>query len=340
MFPGTSTIFKAYHNHKSIVDKARAIFKTFGGVDVTLRSADGEKVRVIELEAKGFRSVMEEFLEYKEEDGKGYWALKAEHYELREGKLRSSQKGPQLFLQKLIDWRIPHQINETEEKYEIRFPAGDISLSSKRKQADTIILAHGSGLPSTAFKQLAFYYLLRGFDVVLLDFRGFGKRGGHLTDTKCKLDMDAVYQYLTEKKGKSPEHITAHGYCMGAAFAADLASRRAGVNLVLDRPFSEIREATKKSFLPRVIAQRVPRRIVEMDNRKALETVSGHVLTVYSEKDERISKEDTFSLCNSKSLKSMKSVSFVPSFTQGHEGFWLSEEKTVRCFETFLSKVT
>ncbi|HUE04858.1 MAG TPA: alpha/beta hydrolase [Bryobacteraceae bacterium] len=76
-----------------------------------------------------------------------------------------------------------------------------------------------------------------GSSVLIVDYRGYGKSGGRPTERGLYRDADAAYDHLTGI-GYGPGQIVAHGESMGAAVAADLASRRACVGLILECPFT------------------------------------------------------------------------------------------------------
>ena len=50
-------------------------------------------------------------------------------------------------------------------------------------------------------------------------------------------DIDAAYDYLTNKLNIPPDHIILHGFSLGGAIAADLASRRPVGGLILESTF-------------------------------------------------------------------------------------------------------
>jgi abhydrolase domain-containing protein 17 len=50
-------------------------------------------------------------------------------------------------------------------------------------------------------------------------------------------DIDAAYEYLTNELHVQPDHIILHGFSLGGAIAADLASRRSVGGLILESTF-------------------------------------------------------------------------------------------------------
>lgn len=79
----------------------------------------------------------------------------------------------------------------------------------------TVLIAQGSGINYPAYKSLAFEYLLRGMNVMMVDFRGYGESTGSPTSHKTKLDLEAAYQYLSSVKHLQPHDLVVHGHCLG-----------------------------------------------------------------------------------------------------------------------------
>lgn len=81
-----------------------------------------------------------------------------------------------------------------------------------------------------------------GYNVLVTDYRGFGKSGGKLTgETKMYADAREVYAYALQL-GYPPGNIILYGYSMGTAMAAYLASTHPAKALVLESAYSSIPE--------------------------------------------------------------------------------------------------
>jgi fermentation-respiration switch protein FrsA (DUF1100 family) len=75
-----------------------------------------------------------------------------------------------------------------------------------------------------------------GSDLLLIDYRGYGKSEGKPTEAGIYRDADAAYDYLVEA-GYRPERLVIYGESLGTAAAVDLASRRDCAGVVLEAPF-------------------------------------------------------------------------------------------------------
>lgn len=88
----------------------------------------------------------------------------------------------------------------------------------------TILLLHGNTGNLSGLAPDAAFLRERGFDVFLIDYRGYGKSDGEtLDEATVKLDGAAALRYLTAERGVDPATIALFGYSLGTTVATDLA---------------------------------------------------------------------------------------------------------------------
>ena len=97
-----------------------------------------------------------------------------------------------------------------------------------------------------------------GYDVVMVDYRGFGKSTGKRTEKGIKEDLQRVYDKLKAKVDQ--KHIVIYGRSMGSGFATKLASTNNPRLLILESPYYSMMRMAKRyiPFLPISIAIRFP----------------------------------------------------------------------------------
>jgi len=79
-------------------------------------------------------------------------------------------------------------------------------------------------------------------NVLVADYRGFGKSGGEMRGQKTMYkDAESIYDYAISL-GYAPENIILYGYSMGTAPALHLAAIRPAKKLILESPYSSIKE--------------------------------------------------------------------------------------------------
>ena len=89
-------------------------------------------------------------------------------------------------------------------------------------------------------------------DVLLFDYRGYGRSGGSPDEEGTYRDARAAWQYLAETRGTPTERLILFGESLSAAVVLDLAISRPCRALVLESPFTSIRDmaAAVVPFLP------------------------------------------------------------------------------------------
>jgi len=87
----------------------------------------------------------------------------------------------------------------------------------------TVLLLHGNGGDLTGVKGDALYLQKHGFDVLAIDYRGYGKSEGESRDeVTLKLDGDAAMRYLTAGRGVDAANIALLGQSLGTTVAAEI----------------------------------------------------------------------------------------------------------------------
>lgn len=89
-------------------------------------------------------------------------------------------------------------------------------------------------------------------DVLLFDYRGFGRSSGKPNEAGTYEDVRAAYGYLVEQRGIDEGRIVLFGQSLGAAVALQLATEVDPRALVLEAPFTSVRDMASEvyPFLP------------------------------------------------------------------------------------------
>jgi fermentation-respiration switch protein FrsA (DUF1100 family) len=89
-----------------------------------------------------------------------------------------------------------------------------------------------------------------GFEVLGVDYRGYGLSGGSPSEHAFYADAQAVVAYCRDKLGWKPERIVVHGRSLGGAAAARLAARNPVAAVIVENAFvSAYRVMTIKPVL-------------------------------------------------------------------------------------------
>ncbi len=121
-------------------------------------------------------------------------------------------------------------------------------LHFKVQQPQGLILyLHGNTRSIKGWAKYAKDFYRYQYDVVLVDYRGFGKSTGKRSEDEMLGDMQFVYETLT--KTYPENHMIVYGRSMGSGFATKLASDNKPRYLILDAPYFSFRKTVER-FLP------------------------------------------------------------------------------------------
>jgi hypothetical protein len=77
-----------------------------------------------------------------------------------------------------------------------------------------------------------------GLDVLIFDYRGYGRSEGEVSEQGTYLDAQAAWRYLTDGRRISEKNIVLFGRSLGAAIAAQLATRHNPSALIMESGFT------------------------------------------------------------------------------------------------------
>jgi fermentation-respiration switch protein FrsA (DUF1100 family) len=133
-------------------------------------------------------------------------------------------------------WRVPPGAEEVwfETSDGVRL-YGWLFRATSRPAPATIVYFHGNGGNLSYCGWVGESFKARGFDVLLFDYRGYGRSGGSMEDERgLYADADAAYDFVTKGRGVPAREVVLYGQSLGTAAAADVASRRECGALVLE----------------------------------------------------------------------------------------------------------
>jgi fermentation-respiration switch protein FrsA (DUF1100 family) len=117
----------------------------------------------------------------------------------------------------------------------------------------TVLLCHGNG--GNISHRLDRVLLMQArlhVDVLLFDYRGYGRSDGRPDEEGTYRDARAAYKYLRDERVVAPARLVLFGESLGSAVALQLALEREARGLVLESPFTSIPEMARAAypFLP------------------------------------------------------------------------------------------
>lgn len=159
------------------------------------------------------------------------------------------------------------------------------------ESAPHIIYFHGNGGNINVVGWLGEALSSRGFNVLLFDYRGYGRSEGSARDEQgIYQDADAAYDYLLKERGAKPEQLVLYGQSLGTAAATDLASRRPCRALILESGLSSASDMASLvlPWVPKWVHRYGRNRL---ESARKLERVRAPVLIAHGGRDRTIPVE-------------------------------------------------
>jgi uncharacterized protein len=146
-----------------------------------------------------------------------------------------------------------------------------------------ILYFHGNTRSIKGWAKYAKDFYRYHYDVVLVDYRGFGKSTGRKSEKEMLNDVQVVYDTLAVQYREN--HLIVYGRSLGSGFAAKLASDNSPRYLILDSPYYNFTKAVQR-FIPVLPMRYVLRYRLGTD--KWLGKVKCHTYIIHGSKDRLI----------------------------------------------------
>lgn len=143
-----------------------------------------------------------------------------------------------------------------------------------------IFYMHGNSRSIKGWAKYAQDFYRYNYNVVLLDYRGFGKSTGKRSEKEIINDMQFVYNKLAAQY--SEQHLIVYGRSIGSGFATKLASDNNPRYLILDAPYYNFQKVVER-FLPFLPMRYVLRYKLRSD--KWIINVKCHTYILHGTKD-------------------------------------------------------
>ena len=146
-----------------------------------------------------------------------------------------------------------------------------------------VLYLKGNSKSIKGWGKFAVDFTRHGYDVIMVDYRGFGKSSGKRSQKAIKRDLQYVYDKIREQVAE--KYIILYGRSLGSGFATKLASMNNPKMLILDAPYYSLTKVTGRymPFMPLSIIMRYP-----MPTYKWLKYVNCPVHIIHGTKDNLI----------------------------------------------------
>ena len=149
----------------------------------------------------------------------------------------------------------------------------------------TVLFLHGNaGNISHRIDSIEIFNAL-GFDVFIIDYRGYGQSEGKVSEQGAYLDAQAAYRFLVGERGIDPSRVVIFGRSLGGAIAAQLAATNEAGALIVESSFTSAADMAAElyPFLPARLLLRL-----EFPVAEHVAAATAPVLIVHARDDEII----------------------------------------------------
>lgn len=201
-----------------------------------------------------------------------------------------------------------------------------------KKGADlTLLFLHGNGGNiSHRIDSIKIFNSL-GMNVLIFDYRGYGKSGGNATEQNTYDDARSAWDYLVKNKKVKAEDIIIFGRSLGGAIAANLGSTLKPRGMILESTFTSAKEFASDVY------PFVPKSLIHFTygTTKYLKDINYPILVVHSKDDDIVPYkhgEAVFKNAN-------EPKSFLKIRGSHNQGFLQSKDIYVNSLKDFLKEI-
>lgn len=164
---------------------------------------------------------------------------------------------------------------------------GDGPATATPGTCGAAVFLHGNAGHLADRAQIARRLSRRGLDVLLVDYRGYGRSQGEPTEEGLYMDGMAAYRYVVDGRGVAPGRVVVAGHSLGGAVAVAVASRAPVGALVVTSAFRTLPDIARDLYpwLPGSWFEWSP---VPFPTRRRMPGVSGPALVGRGDRDRLI----------------------------------------------------
>lgn len=109
-----------------------------------------------------------------------------------------------------------------------------------------ILYYHGNAGTLKRWGRVVQYHIKLGYDVVIMDYRGYGKSSGKRSEAKMLSDAMLFYKYTSERYAE--DKITVYGRSLGTGLATYVASQNQPRRLMLETPYHDLKSLSQRYY--------------------------------------------------------------------------------------------
>lgn len=154
-----------------------------------------------------------------------------------------------IFLPSKLDPEYTYTFQQPFEEINLTTPDGALlnAIHFKTENPNGVVLYfHGNAGDLSRWGEITSYFTEFNLDVLVMDYRTYGKSTGALSEELLYKDAQLFYDYLAQRYNEN--QITVYGRSLGSTFAAYVAAKNSPRKLILETPFYSLESVAKKRF--------------------------------------------------------------------------------------------
>ena len=148
-----------------------------------------------------------------------------------------------------LDQDYTYAFKTSFKEFYVKAPDG-AKLNALHFNAETpkglIVYFHGNAGDLSRWGAIVEPFVGLGFDVVVMDYRSYGKSSGKLSEQRLYSDAQLFYEYALNHY--NPEDIIIYGRSLGTGIASKLASENKVQQLILETPYTSLEAVASYRF--------------------------------------------------------------------------------------------
>jgi len=123
-------------------------------------------------------------------------------------------------------------------------------LFTSDQRKGLILYFHGNAGDLSDWGHVSTDFTGVGYDILLIDYRGYGKSRGNISEAALYRDAAFIYDQMTENYSES--EIVVYGRSIGTGIASQLAVKRSPRLLILESPYYNLKDLARQvmPFVP------------------------------------------------------------------------------------------
>lgn len=156
------------------------------------------------------------------------------------------------------------------------------------KSMQVVLFFHGNGGNISHRRESLEIFHSLGLNVLIIDYRGYGRSKGNISEQGLYLDAMAAWQYLVNKRNFEPRNIIIFGRSLGGAVATHLAAQVNNKALIVESTFSSVKDMA--SIIMPVMSKLIYLRY-KFNTEKLISKIDSPLLLMHSQEDDVVPYE-------------------------------------------------